>query len=61
MVQQALNDHEANTFRPKTDGQRQHEFPVMVAQLLKKAQCSAGALRYLADSRAGPLEPICRK
>ena len=35
-MQQALNDHEAITYRPKdNDGRCRHEFPAMVEQLFK--------------------------
>ena len=33
-VQDALNDHEAITYRPKTQGRLRHEFPVMTEQLV---------------------------
>ena len=41
-VKDAIDEHEAVAFRPRTEGRSRHEFPAMMAQLL--AQLTKGAL-----------------
>ena len=50
-VQEALNNHEALTYRPKCEGSSKHEFPEMINELLFRLGVSHGANTDSAPTR----------
>ena len=58
-MQAALNDHEAITFRPRSEGRKRHEFPAMVAEMVKRMRMRLAAEEEGGAATAAAVGSMC--